>query len=88
MSLREAASLDWTARAACHGRTTLFYAEDRFSVALALRICAGCPVRPECAADARATEMGVRFGVVAGLTPDERRRWNRVQQQSSVSDGR
>jgi hypothetical protein len=39
---------------------------------LAVRICAGCPVRPECLAYALAA--GERDGVWGGLTPAERAR--------------
>jgi hypothetical protein len=66
----------WCAQAACRGRTSLFYSEDIFSIRLALAVCKGCPVRPECTADAMATEApGLRYGVVAGTTPQQRAGW-------------
>lgn len=64
----------WCDRAACRGRTALFFAEDQFSQRVALAVCRGCAVRAECLADVMATEpRGVRYGVVAGLTPAQRR---------------
>ena len=67
---------DWTTRASCRGRTDLFFAPDRSAQAVAVGICQTCPVRPECLDDVRATEHSPwRFGVVAAMTPAERRRW-------------
>lgn len=64
----------WCDRAACKGRTSLFFAEDPFSQRVALAVCRGCAVRAECLADVLATEArGVRYGVVAGLTAAQRR---------------
>lgn len=66
----------WTDGASCRGRSRLFFSEDRFSVALAVRICEGCPVRADCENDARSNEDPYhRFGVLGGFTVSERRRW-------------
>ena len=55
----------------------MFFAEDRFSLRLAKAICASCPARVECEAEAQAMESVAtnrwRFGVRAGQAPDERR---------------
>jgi hypothetical protein len=68
----------WTDRARCLGRTSLFFATDELSERLAVAVCARCPVRRQCEADVRATEPGgVRHGVVAGYTPEQRRSWSR-----------
>jgi WhiB family redox-sensing transcriptional regulator len=65
----------WMDLAACRGRTAMFYAEDAFSERLAVAVCARCPVRAECLADAVAVELvtGIIHGVRAGFTQAERR---------------
>jgi len=63
----------WAVRAACRDADTeLFFASDDISVAIARRLCRRCPVRPECAAYARAFPDVT--GVWGGLTAGERRR--------------
>ena len=69
----------WRERAACGGADPeLFYpvgtgAPARELVAEAKQVCAGCPVRQWCLADAMASEdPALRWGVVGGLTPAER----------------
>ena len=71
--------LHWTERASCRGHSDLFFAYGgSFDQAAAIRLCRSCPVRPECLAHVMATESSYdRFGVVAGLTPAERHRWDR-----------
>jgi WhiB family redox-sensing transcriptional regulator len=64
----------WVALAACRrADPALFFSDgDGDGTAVALRICAGCPVQQEClewALTARAT-----FGVWGGTTEQERRR--------------
>lgn len=72
------ASFEWAASAACAGRTTLFFAEDAMSSAIACAICRRCPVQEACEADARSVERPwQRYGVVAGFTAAERRSWDR-----------
>jgi hypothetical protein len=64
---------DWLGRAACRGRTQLFYASDDFSHQVAVAICQRCPVRPECEDETRrfeATSRVRRFGVRAGFTAE------------------
>jgi Transcription factor WhiB len=54
----------------------LFFADDPFSQRLAVTICRCCPVRQQCEADVLATESPTfRYGVRAGYTATERRRW-------------
>lgn len=72
--------LDWRALAACRGvDPELFYpvgddwtgpANER-RAREALAVCAGCPVRTECLADA--LERGDAFAVLGGTLPRERR---------------
>ncbi len=71
-----AGTSEWQEAAACHGRTSLFYAEDQWSQRIACAICQTCPVRSECLDEARATEDPARrrYGVRGGLTPAERGR--------------
>ncbi|MGQ0481988.1 MAG: WhiB family transcriptional regulator [Pseudonocardia sp.] len=51
----------------------VFFPDKGYSPRDARRVCAGCEVRSECLADALA-RRDVRFGVLGGLTPGERRR--------------
>jgi WhiB family redox-sensing transcriptional regulator len=65
-------------RAACRDvPTDTFYPErgDPLGTGPAKRICAGCPVRAECLADA--LERGDPWGVWGGLSERERRRLKR-----------
>jgi predicted RecB family nuclease len=74
LSAAEAVETRWWHSAACRGRSQLFFATDPFSERLATEICRRCVVRQQCEADVRDTEVpGQRYGVVAGLTPDQRR---------------
>jgi WhiB family redox-sensing transcriptional regulator len=68
----------WRAAAAC-GRVDpeLFYPLDLDPVGPAVlaarRVCAHCPVLPECLGDVLASEDPARrWGVIGGTTPDER----------------
>lgn len=64
---------DWVERAACKGQTTLMYAdEDKapVKVAVAKRVCDGCPVSPQCLR--WALKARERHGVWGGMTPRER----------------
>lgn len=69
---------DWRAVAACTVvAPETFYPLDLTptgpAVTAARRICGGCPVRMACLADVMASENPARrWGVTAGLTPDER----------------
>ena len=70
----------WRAQAACQlGDHELFFPPEeeqgeyfRLRVSLAKRICAGCPVRRQCADYALAADE--RYGVWGGLTAEERAR--------------
>lgn len=63
---------DWTELALCaQTDPELFFPEKGGAIRAAKRICAGCPVRAECLADALAHDE--RFGVWGGLSERERR---------------
>jgi hypothetical protein len=67
---------EWKDRAACKGKTDLFYPEDvagtgrarATTYGQARKICEGCDVRVECLEAGR----GERFGVWGGLSENER----------------
>ncbi len=70
--------MSWAERAACRGLELEVFYPERFTteaVERARRRCAGCPVRAQCLAEAMAVEAldELRFGIVGGLTPRERR---------------
>jgi len=63
----------WQQQAACRGRpASIFFPArgDQVGLAVARRVCAGCPVRTECLA--AALRLGDGFGVWGGLTGAER----------------
>lgn len=68
----------WHALAACHGMDeSVFFPplgrDTAKRVAVAKRVCAGCPVRRECLDDALSWELpSTRSGVRGGLTARER----------------
>ena len=68
---------NWRSLAACAGLHDLFFGEaehkgtHRRREARARAVCAGCPVRPECAAFAIAS--GAEFGVWGGMGEGELR---------------
>jgi hypothetical protein len=69
--------VDWPRRASCQGHGELYFADDKFSQQLAVRICQDCPVRTQCLAECLANEKrGQRYGVVAGFTAVERKAWS------------
>lgn len=79
--IREAAGRDWRAAAVCAAAGTdpeLFYPIDtgpagELALARAKRVCAGCPVRAQCLADAMALEdPAERWGVIGGLSAPDR----------------
>jgi WhiB family redox-sensing transcriptional regulator len=77
----------WHTRAACRDHdVALFFPEPDVSaadqVARAKRVCASCPVRAECLADAMAWEQpSARHGVRGGLSVAERDQLHRQQAQ-------
>lgn len=68
----------WRRAAACADVLPgVFYPDpgDHVTAAAAKRVCAGCPVREACLADVLAWERpSTRYGVVGGLTAQERHR--------------
>jgi WhiB family redox-sensing transcriptional regulator len=65
---------DWTAAAACRGRDPRVWfprPHDRFAIEVARQVCAGCPVRADCLADAMAAPFDL-VGIWGGLTEHER----------------
>ena len=63
----------WREQALCRETDPeAFFPEKGQSPNAARQVCAGCPVRAECLADALA-RRDVAFGVLGGLTPRERR---------------
>jgi WhiB family redox-sensing transcriptional regulator len=70
----------WRRQAACASTDPgLFYPPDgwigQVAVEAAKAVCAGCPVRADCLADALAWERPIdRHGVLGGLTAGERAR--------------
>lgn len=70
---------DWRAVALCaQTDPDAFFPEKGTPARDALRVCAGCPVRTACLADALA-RRDVAFGVLGGLTPRQRRELLRAQ---------
>ncbi|MFF7452150.1 MULTISPECIES: WhiB family transcriptional regulator [unclassified Streptomyces] len=72
-------NLDWLARAACAGMDSrAFFANGmhaREQVNEARKVCASCPVRPDCANFA--IETGERWGVWGAMSQQELRRKRR-----------
>lgn len=77
--IRQAPDRAWMARAACRGRPSdMFFpqVDERKAKGIELygiarRVCAGCPVRPDCLEYALANRE--YLGMWGGLTPAERR---------------
>lgn len=82
---------DWRRDAACREMSPdLFYDEpgetSRYEEARS--VCAGCPVRKACLADALSWERpGTRHGVIGGLTARERARLVRAPKVPSTTSG-
>lgn len=80
---------EWRTRAACHTDSidpdVMFPNSNPADIEDAREICAPCPVRAECLADAMATEGGAtardRYGIRAGMTGKERRALYETQRQ-------
>lgn len=66
---------DWTDRAACKGKTELFFIQrgDNVSVSKAKQICQNCPVIEECRN--YVLYHPERFGIWAGMTEKDRRHY-------------
>ena len=92
MQMQALVAEDWMIAAACLGRPDLFFAPDnsetrserRRREAAAKSVCARCPVRNDCLADALAAEE--RFGIWGGLTERERRSLGRSTNKVSPQD--
>lgn len=83
----------WWALAACRlvGDPEIFYPLDLDptgpAVRAARRVCAHCPVLPECLSDVMASEDPARrWGVIGGMTPDERTTLHARCRVDAVSD--
>lgn len=82
----------WERRAACRGVQDLFSieevgAEAVRSIAAAVAVCEGCPVRLECLQQAMFEEQrqADRFGVRGGFSAAERRRLGREQRRRAAA---
>jgi WhiB family redox-sensing transcriptional regulator len=77
---------DWHHHAACQDQDPeLFFADpsDTQQIQTAKQICAGCPVRSACLADVMDWEQpSSRYGVVGGLSAQERRQLHRTRQSA------
>lgn len=68
---------DWRRHAACFGMPAeMFFPERGGDGESARAICAGCVVRQQCLDDALDHETTYRFGIVGGLSANERRRFS------------
>ena len=81
---------DWHHHAACQEHDlALFFADpsDAQRIQAAKQICVGCPVRSECLADVMAWEPpSSRYGVVGGLSAQERRQLHRNRQPAKSGE--
>lgn len=68
--MRTAAWNDWTVRAKCRGMNDALF-PDAVDQKRAKVVCAGCPVRSECLAEA--LDNRIEWGVWGGMTERERR---------------
>ena len=82
----------WLERARCKGMdTSWFYpgSGDHFTMRVAMRVCAGCPVKRECLESALAEEPeGYRFGVRGGKTAQQRETMLRQRRDRSATGAR
>lgn len=53
----------WQSRAACSGKTNLFFSVESEDLRQAAALCSGCPVRLDCAADSQDEVWGMWGGV-------------------------
>ncbi|UDY35694.1 WhiB family transcriptional regulator [Dermatobacter hominis] len=70
----------WQTEAACRGQTAVMFPAN--SGAKARALCASCAVLPECSVWAREQGTAANDGILAGTSPQERRR------QRAVTAGR
>jgi WhiB family redox-sensing transcriptional regulator len=70
-------TLPWVSQARClHADPDTFFPEKGGSTREAKRICAECPVRPQCLE--YALENDEKFGIWGGLSERERRKLKRL----------
>jgi WhiB family transcriptional regulator, redox-sensing transcriptional regulator len=72
---------DWTALAKCRGTEDAMFGTMEFDQKRAIRLCAGCPVRSDCLAEA--LDNRIEWGVWGGMT--ERQRRLLLRQRADVS---
>jgi hypothetical protein len=65
--------VSWQDRAACRGQTAVMFPVRGESTGPALRLCAGCPVRSECAEAGVWEQYGVWGGVTRGARLEARK---------------
>ncbi|MFI6251467.1 WhiB family transcriptional regulator [Streptomyces sp. NPDC051016] len=66
-------ALTWADDAACRGRdVNEFFTTDRRRVREIKNLCANCPVRRKCLAEALRAEDSSRYGIYGGFTAEER----------------
>jgi WhiB family redox-sensing transcriptional regulator len=66
---------DWRLKADCQSHDPeLWFSEDSKDQATARKVCAGCPVQPDCLTLGRSSGPTVEFGIYGGTLPDERGR--------------
>lgn len=70
-------TMQWHDRGPCKNAPELFFPEkgETSKTATAMRMCMGCPVRPDCLDDAIARRE--KHGIWGGTTPAERERLRR-----------
>lgn len=73
----------WMDRAACAVVDVELFSPGRgVPVAPAKKVCADCPVRPECLA--YALDEGIKFGVWGGASERERRKLRRQRREAAA----
>lgn len=76
---------DWRQYAACHGHDPeMWFSEDPADIWEAKAICAACPVREFCGADAFNTDQSIAYGIRAGLTGRQRTEARRGRQKAAA----
>jgi len=80
----------WHQRAACRGRTGMFFGDEHgrhepSELAQARELCKACPVQHECAQEAAQPPTSHVHGIWAGLTQEERRTARRRAQQRRLA---
>lgn len=80
--------MTWIDDAACRDTDPdIWFSVDSYVTAEAGAICRGCPALEACLADA-AKDGDVHYGIRAGMTPTDRRRWARTNGYGRYSEDR